>query len=161
MSEHIQNRPEDFIAKLRPGADQCEKEKGIPASFTIAQAALESGWGSSALSTVAANLFGVKADKSWKGRTLSYSTREFLGGEWRTVPAVWRVYDDWAECLLDHAEFFKVNPRYSKALQFAHDGKLFARAIALAGYATDPLYGDKLISIISKHHLDTPEHKII
>ena len=148
--------PADFIAKLRPGADQCETEKGIPASFTIAQAALESAWGSSALSIVASNLFGIKADKSWTGKTLSMNTREWLHGEWVTVPAEWRLYASWAECLLDHAEFFKVNPRYAKALQFAHDGKLFARAIALSGYATDPAYADKLISIISKHHLDTP-----
>ena len=153
MTAHIKMSPIEFIAKLRPGADQCESEKGIPASFTIAQAALESSWGGSALSTVAANLFGVKADKSWKGKTLSMNTREYLHNEWLTVPAVWRVYADWAECLLDHAEFFKVNPRYAKALQFAHDGKLFARAISLAGYATDPLYGDKLISIINKHSL--------
>lgn len=144
--------PQDFIARIKPGADAAQAQEGIPASFTISQAALESGWGTSALSRAALNLFGVKADKSWTGTTMSMPTREYLHGEWVTVPAAWRVYQSWDECLLDHARFFHTNPRYSRALTIK-DGRGFARAIAAAGYATDPAYADKLIQIMDRHKL--------
>ena len=144
--------PKMFIEKIKPGADQCEKAEGIPSAFTIAQAALESAWGSSGLSLRANNLFGVKADKAWTGKVVAINTREFLRGVWVTVPALWRSYDSWAECLIDHAHFFKVNPRYAEALKTT-DPEKFARAVAKAGYATDPKYADKLISVMHSHNL--------
>lgn len=137
---------------MKPGADKCEVEQGIPSSFTQAQAALESAWGTSALSRIAFNLFGVKADKGWKGTTIGMPTREFIGGKWTFVTAQWRVYKDWDECVLDHAAFFKQNPRYNLALKCT-DGVSFAHAVAAAGYATDPKYADKLVSIIHKYEL--------
>lgn len=149
---HIEMKPADFIAKIKPGADACEASEGIPAGFTIAQAALESAWGSSSLSRAAFNLFGVKSDPSWTGQIITLPTREYLNGKWVTVNAKWRLYKDWAECLIDHAHFLKSNPRYSRALTI-RDSRGFARAIAAAGYATDPRYADKLISIIDQHHL--------
>ena len=144
--------PDDFIEKMRPGADECEATDGIPAAFTIAQGALESAWGSSGLCIQANNIFGVKADKSWKGRIYTKSTREYLNGQWVMIAALWRAYDTWAECMLDHAEFFKDNPRYSKALE-TNDPEEFARRVAAAGYATDPRYADKLISVMRAHDL--------
>ena len=144
--------PDDFIEKMRPGADECETSEGIPAAFTIAQGALESAWGASKLCVEANNIFGVKANKGWKGKTYTKNTKEFLNGQWVIVPALWRAYDTWAECLLDHAEFFKVNPRYAKALETS-DPEEFARRVAAAGYATDPKYADKLISIMRKYVL--------
>lgn len=145
--------PIEFVTKIRPGADCCEAAKGIPAGFTVAQAALESGWGSSGLTTRANNLFGIKSSAAWKGSTLTMMTREYIKGQWISVPAVWRRYDCWADCLLDHADFFHVNPRYKKALLFPHDSIRFAEEIAKAGYATDPEYADKLINIIHRHKL--------
>ena len=144
--------PKAFIEKMRPGADECEDTEGIPAAFTIAQGALESAWGSSGLCVQANNIFGVKADKSWKGRIYTKSTKEFLNGKWVMIAALWRAYDTWAECLLDHAKFFKVNKRYAKALE-TNDPEEFARRVAAAGYATDPKYADKLISVMKKYVL--------
>lgn len=145
--------PADFISKIRPGADHCEAEKGIPSGFTVAQAALESGWGKSGLTVRANNLFGIKSSKAWKGRTLTMMTTEHINGQDVRMPAVWRVYDCWADCLLDHADFFHVNPRYAKALQFPHDSERFAVEVAAAGYATDPNYAEKIIGIIKTHSL--------
>lgn len=145
--------PKDFIdALLEPAKKSAEKTK-IPASFTIAEAALESAWGKSLLSKNGYNLFGVKADKSWKGDTLTMNTREYLKGKWVIVPALWRKYSGWQGSIDDHAAFLIQNKRYKDAFQFTN-GEDFATAVAKAGYATDPDYASKIISIIRKHNLE-------
>ena len=142
------------IAKLKPGADQGETLFGIPSSFTIAQACLESNWLTSMLSVQGNNLFGVKADVSWKGDVLSMPTREEShDGVWSTVVARWRKYASVEQCLTDHAQFFIRNPRYHLALLHPHDGKQFADEVAKAGYATDLQYASKLHSVINAHNL--------
>lgn len=144
--------PNAFIAKIAPAARASMRATGIPASFTIAEGALESAWGSSQLAAQAMNLFGVKADSAWHGDVLTMPTREFLKGSWCVVPARWRRYSDWQGCMDDHAAFFRQNPRYKAALA-CKDGPSFARAVAAAGYATDPQYAQKLCAIIVGHNL--------
>lgn len=139
--------PQEFIAAIGPAAQASAAKTGIPASFTVAQAALESGWGKSRLAREAFNLFGVKADASWHGDVLELPTQEYLHGEWVTQIARWRRYTGWQDCLDDHAQFLLVNPRYRPAFQFT-DGRQFAKAVAAAGYASDPGYAAKVISII-------------
>lgn len=142
-------RPADFIAAIAPAAKASAAVTGIPASFTIAEAALESGWGAHCPGY---NLFGVKADRAWKGSTTTKRTREVIIDQPVIITAKFRAYDSWLGSIEDHARFLLVNPRYSAALQ-CKDGEGFARAVAAAGYATDPDYADKLCSIIRKHNL--------
>ncbi|ANN70928.1 glycoside hydrolase family 73 protein [Bordetella bronchialis] len=139
--------PQEFIAAIAPAAQASAAHSKIPASFTVAQAALESAWGRSQLAREAFNLFGVKAAAAWQGDVLELPTREYLNGQWVTVPARWRRYPDWLACIDDHAAFLLQNPRYRPAFQF-RDGPRFASAVAKAGYATDPTYAAKIISII-------------
>ena len=146
--------PKDFITAIGVAAQESAHLTGIPASFTIAQAALESSWGESQLATQGFNLFGVKADPSWKGNVLYLPTREFIKGQWVTVTAAWRKYPGWLESINDHAKFFAVNPRYRLAMTGKRTGEDFARQIALAGYATDPRYADKLAAVIRANKLD-------
>jgi flagellum-specific peptidoglycan hydrolase FlgJ len=75
-----------------------------------------------------------------------------LHGAWTMVPARWRKYADWQGCMDDHAAFLHSNRRYFAAFN-AHDAEAFTRAIADAGYATDPQYAGKIISIIRSHNL--------
>ncbi|MDD5249661.1 MAG: glucosaminidase domain-containing protein [Rhodocyclaceae bacterium] len=145
-------KPQDFIALISPAAQTSAKTSGIPASFTVAEAALESDWGASQLARNAMNLFGVKADASWHGDVLTLNTREYLHGTWVIVPARWRKYSDWQGCMDDHAAFLRHNRRYASCF-LAATGEAFARAVAAAGYATDPLYADKLISVMRAHQL--------
>lgn len=153
--------PQEFMDALAPAARQSMAATGIPASFTLAEAALESGWGVSQLALQARNLFGVKADASWRGATLSLPTREHLHGAWVFVPALWRKYPDWQGCFTDHAAFLTDNPRYHAAFalpQLGPDdsqpwGEAFAEAVAAAGYATDPDYAAKLIAVMREHDL--------
>lgn len=145
-------KPADFIALIAPAAKASAAISGIPASFTVAEAALESGWGESLLAREAKNLFGVKADAAWHGDVLTLNTREYLRGTWVMVPARWRKYADWQGCMDDHAAFLRQNRRYAACFA-CRDGEGFARAVAAAGYATDPLYADKLIAVMRGRQL--------
>lgn len=145
--------PADFIKAMSQPAIASAKATGVPASFTIAQAALESGWGTSGLCAKACNVFGVKADPAWTGDTLDLPTTEYVDGKPVTVMARWRKYPDFAACLADRAAFLKRNPRYRLAFTGQRTGEDFARQIAAAGYATDPRYAEKLCSIIRRYNL--------
>lgn len=144
--------PQTFIDLMGPAAQASAQATGVPASFTVAEAALESGWGSSQLAQEAMNLFGVKADQSWQGAVLTMNTREYLDGTWVMVPALWRKYADWQGSMDDHAAFLHQNPRYADCF-VCTSGDAFANAVAQAGYATDPDYAAKITSIIIAHGL--------
>ena len=137
----------DFIAMLAESAKSCEEKSGVPFQFTLAQGALESAWGESMLAKQGRNLFGVKADKSWRGDVLVLPTREYFKGQWVTVDAKWRKYKTWQECIDDQAVFFHTNPRYSGCFA-CKTAEGFAIEVARAGYATDPTYGAKLVATI-------------
>ena len=144
---------ENFIAAIKDAAIASAAISKIPASFTIAEAALESAWGSSLLATKGHNLFGVKADKAWTGDTLSIRTREYYTGRWVFVDALWRKYPDWFGSITDHAKFLTTNKRYATAF-LAKNVEDFTAAIAKAGYATDPLYAHKILSVIRANKLE-------
>lgn len=147
-------KPQEFIEAIAPASKESAHLTSIPASFTIAQAALESAWGESELAKQAFNLFGIKADPAWHGESISLPTLEFIKGKWVTVTAYWRKYPGWLGSINDHARFFMLNRRYRLAMTGKRTGEDFARQIALAGYATDPRYAEKVIAIIRQHKLD-------
>lgn len=144
--------PAEFLAAIAPAAQASHKATGIPASFTLAQAALESGWGASRLSKLGCNLFGVKADKAWLGAILMMQTREVRNGVSVMEMARWRQYPTWRACLDDRVEFFKRNKRYAACFKET-TGEGWCRAVAKAGYATDPDYADKLVAMIKGRDL--------
>jgi len=141
--------PDEFLDQLLPAAVACQRTSGIPASFTLAQAALESYWGKLALGN---NLFGIKADKSWKGPTVSFRTTEHIGGADAHPVDKFRAYPSWAASIQDHTQFFLENPRYARCF-VEKTGPGWARAVAAAGYATDPAYAGKLIAIMRGRNL--------
>ncbi|WP_155626942.1 glycoside hydrolase family 73 protein [Burkholderia diffusa] len=141
--------PGDFIAAIAPAARACMKQSHVPASVTIAQAALESSWGKRAPGF---NLFGIKADASWRGPVTSQVTHEVVHGQSIAITANFRAYADWQGSIDDHAAFLVGNPRYAPAFACT-SGADFAKAIAKAGYATDPQYADKVIAIMNAHRL--------
>lgn len=144
--------PAEFIMRLTSSAVESQRKSGVPASITIAQAALESAWGESGLTKAGNNLFGIKADSLWRGQILTMNTKEFIKGQWVVVPALWRKYPSWQASIDDHAAFLKRNPRY-KACFACTNALAFARALSQAGYATDPTYSDKIISLMTQHNL--------
>jgi len=141
--------PQDFLDQLVPAAQACQRASGIPASFTLAQAALESSWGAKAPGN---NLYGIKADSSWAGPVTAFNTHEVVNGV--SVPMVckFRAYRTWGECLADRANFFRRNPRYAACFKET-TGHGWARAVAAAGYATDPHYADSLIAVMDGRNM--------
>jgi flagellar protein FlgJ len=141
--------PAEFLDQLLPAALACQRTSGIPASFTLAQAALESSWGKLALGN---NLFGIKADRSWSGPTVAFRTTEHVACADIHPVGTFRAYPSWAACVQDRAQFFLQNPRYAKC--FAEKtGAGWARAAAAAGWATDPKYADKVIAVMDGRNL--------
>lgn len=139
---------EQFIAKVGPMATTVMLESKVNASLIIAQACLESGYGKSAPGNM---LFGVKATKTWTGLTQLLWTTEYINGTAHRLQAKFRAYASWLDSLRDHSKVLLL-PRY-KAVVGERDAIKAARAVAKAGYATDPLYADKLINIINKYNL--------
>ena len=142
-----------FLSNIKQGAlNSWTKYKVLP-SLVAAQAALESGWGGSGLTSKANNLFGMKAGSAWTGSTLVLPTAEFINGKWITVNAVWRKYGSWSASIEDHGKLIASLSRYSKVVGET-DYATACRAIKAAGYATDPDYPAKLIATIKANNLD-------
>src|SRR3954462_1954783 len=149
-----------FLKTAATGAQAGAREFGVPASVTLAQAVLESGWGKFHLGP-ANNYFGIKAFARG-GRVdvgpiaagfVVRQTHEVVGGRDVVVSARFRSYRSLGDSMRDHGQFLRANSRYAPAFAFSPDPNGFARAIAKAGYATDPAYADKLIGIMRANDL--------
>ncbi|AGA60005.1 muramidase (flagellum-specific) (plasmid) [Thermobacillus composti KWC4] len=138
-----------FFIQYAAAAQAEERRSGIPASITLAQAALESAYGQSAICN---NFFGIKADASYNGPTCTAQTREEYGGEVVTIEAKFRKYDNAEESFADHSDFLLKNSRYRRALSKTNPYE-FANELQRAGYATDSQYANKLKAIIRSQNL--------
>jgi len=142
---------EEFVRRLHPLAVQAAKELGVEPKVILAQAALESGWGRSVIhnsnGSNSFNLFNIKADKAWQGKQAQVATLEFDQGIAKKVNAGFRSYDSFEDSFRDYVEFIKSNPRYGDALKKAGNAQQYVHELQRAGYATDPKYADKVMSI--------------
>jgi flagellar protein FlgJ len=140
-----------FFSQLLPYAQQAANKLGVDANVLIAQAALETGWGQSVIKNSQGensfNLFNIKADKSWQGKQTQVSTMEYQRGMAKNEFAGFRSYDSYKESFDDYVHFIKSNPRYGKALKNAGNAAQYVRELQKAGYATDPRYAEKIMSI--------------
>jgi flagellum-specific peptidoglycan hydrolase FlgJ len=146
----------DFIAAIGPAAQSSQKTTGVPASVTVAQAILESDWGRSALTRRADNLFGIKAlgNATGPAGVVTLATWEHTpDGSDVLVQSPFKAYYTLEQSIDDHGKFFTNNRRYAAALAVASDPQAFAQAIQDAGYATDPSYASKLISLMDRYNL--------
>jgi peptidoglycan hydrolase FlgJ len=143
-----------FVDKLAGPAQAASAATGIPARFIVGQAALESGWGKKEIKnadgSTSHNVFGIKATKDWAGKTVSTLTTEYVNGKPQRVIEKFRAYGSYQEAMTDYANVLKSNPRYASVVDTARDANSFAHGMQRAGYATDPHYANKLISIMHK-----------
>lgn len=142
----------DFVTQVWPHAVEASRSTGIPPQFLVAHSALESGWGKNEIrhpdGSNAHNLFGIKAGKNWTGDTVDTVTTEYIDGKPQQVVEKFRAYGSYAEAFRDYASLLRNNPRYGGVIG-SQDGTEFARQLQQAGYATDPMYADKLSRIIN------------
>ena len=144
--------PVEFVNRVWPHAVEAANAIGVPPHFLVAHSALESGWGKSEIKaangTPTYNLFGVKAGKSWQGPSVEVKTTEYVNGVAQVSYERFRVYGSYAESFRDYANLLRGNSRFSGVLG-QQDGTQFARSLQQSGYATDPMYADKLSRIIN------------
>ncbi len=144
--------PDKFLALFGPAARESMKNTGIPASVTLAQAILETGWGASTIGD-AKNLFGIKG--SGPAGTIRTGTKEHYGSGLVSIQDNFRKYHSWQQSIDDRSKLLQ-NSRYSGALNAYKSNKnadQYARGIHKAGYATDPNYANKLISLMKSYNL--------
>ncbi|MCK0510895.1 flagellar assembly peptidoglycan hydrolase FlgJ [Aromatoleum buckelii] len=148
----------EFVDRVWPHAGSASRATGIPAHFMVAQAALETGWGRGELrradGTPSFNLFNIKAGADWKGAVVEVPVTEYANGRAYTENARFRAYGSYAEAFRDYANLLSNSPRYAAVLGQT-DAAGFARSLQHAGYATDPMYADKLTRIIGGNTLRT------
>jgi len=151
-ANHRWQQPHNFIADIWPQARSAAQSLGVSPELLVAQSALETGWGKHSLKfddgRSANNLFGIKAGSGWQGTTVSRASLEFRAGVLHSEVSQFRAYATPADSLADYVDFIRSNPRYQQALSSAGNDQAYIRAIADAGYATDPRYADKVIGIL-------------
>ena len=151
------NSPEEFIQTLWPQAQQAAEKLGVDARVLLAQSALETGWGKHVMQNNAGqssyNLFGIKASHGWEGKTVSVQTLEYENGVASKRQATFRAYDSFEDSFNDYVQFLKQNPRYQQALEKVDSNEDFIKGLQKAGYATDPAYAKKILSILGREQL--------
>ncbi len=151
-TDNYSTKVSTFLNKIISGAIEGWIKYKILPSITASQAILESGWGTSTLASKYHNLFGVKAGSSWSGKTVKLKTKEYYNGEYHTVYATFREYDNDDDSITDHAELLSTSSRYSN-LVGETDADTAAELIYEDGYATDASYTSKLENIIESYDL--------
>lgn len=136
----------DYIKKYADLAIKEMNQYGIPASITIAQGLLESGYGKSRLATSANNHFGIKCKSTWTGGKIYHDDDE--------AQECFRVYACVEDSYNDHSVFLKSNQRYAFLFGLgATNYEAWAHGLKKSGYATNPRYAYLLMDIIERYDL--------
>ncbi len=138
---------EIYLQKYAAYAVEEMLASGVPASITLAQGMLESNYGRSELAVNANNHFGIQCHSSWTGE--KYRAND--SGNMRDF----RKYESVLGSYRDHSKFLSRNKRYEALFELdICDYKGWANGLQKAGYAEDPSYAEKLISVIERYGLD-------
>lgn len=150
-NNNLSTQQYEFVQPLIPHARRNAQKLGTSPNAILAIAALESGWGQSMIrhenGNNSHNLFGIKATTS-DNRYATTLTTEYIEGGPQKMQARFKTYNSEADAVNGFADFILSNPRYSNALQHAADPERFLQELQSAGYATDPRYAEKAISIM-------------
>jgi peptidoglycan hydrolase FlgJ len=140
-----------FISDLWPSAQEAGQQLGVDPRNLIAQAALETNWGTrvprDSQGRSSNNLFGVKAGSQWGGASVTAGTQEYQNGAAVSTTGEFRAYDTKAQSFQDYVSLLRGNPRYSAALNTGSNVHAFASALQQGGYASDPEYASKITAI--------------
>ncbi|KGO88862.1 glucosaminidase domain-containing protein [Flavobacterium suncheonense] len=149
-SEDVKN----YIAQFKDIAKDNMRQHGIPSSITMAQGILESGAGTGVLSVKANNHFGIKCHTGWTGESVHHDDD--------AAQECFRKYNHPSESYRDHSLFLTSRSRYANLFKLDKgDYVAWAKGLKAAGYATDPKYPDKLISLIERYELFRLDEEVI
>lgn len=146
--------PAEFVRRMLPHARRAAARLGVAPEVLVAQSALETGWGRHVMRDAEGrsshNMFGIKATGGWQGKQVRVSTLEYRDGIAQRELAAFRGYPDPGASFADYARLVGEHPRYREALANADSPEGYLRALQDAGYATDPAYADKILSILER-----------
>lgn len=154
--QEILEQRQSFIDQLAVTAQRLEEEYGIKASVSLAQAALESNFGTSQLGAVYHNLYGVKTSED-DPDGVDLPTLEFIDGQYVEIIDRFKVYPSWEASMESHAKLIQQgttwDPEYYKAVTDGSTYQEQAQGLQDSGYATDPTYAEKIINMIEEWEL--------
>ena len=144
---------ERYIYNFSDIAKEEMKLYGIPASITLAQGVLESSAGQGELTLKSNNHFGIKCN-GWQGEKVYHDDD--------ALDECFRKYNNPKYSFRDHSLFLKDRRRYAALFELDKDDyKSWASGLKSAGYATDPKYPAKLISIIERYQLHKYDNEVL
>lgn len=141
--------PKEFVEKVAPIINKAACELGVDAEVLLAQTALETGWGQHVIchadGTPSYNLFNIKASSDWCGDKVAINTLEYDKGTFASVLANFKSYSSVNDSVKDYVALIKNSSRYAQAQN--KDAEAYLNHLHKAGYATDPQYVEKIMSI--------------
>ena len=140
----LARRARAFVTSILPSVREAAAQLQVSPVALLAQAALETGWGSHAPGNA---LFGIKAGPGWSGASFDALTHEVRDGVTRLGDAAFRAYRSAGDSVRNYAQMLLESPRYPDALGRGSDIAGFAAALQRGGYATDPDYAAKLLAV--------------
>lgn len=142
---------DEFVKSIWPLAKQAASVIGLDPKILMAQAALETGWGKSvakdADGTSSNNLFNIKTGNSQTHDSVKIKTTEYIANTPIKMNASFRKYPSVEHSFNDYISLIKGSDRYQSALANAGNPDAYVHELNKAGYATDPKYGSKILSI--------------
>ena len=157
LTASLTDTADEFVAAVLPPIRLAAQTLGLDPLALLAQAALETGWGTRMARTAdgkpSMNLFGIKADDAWEGARAAATTVEFAGGVATARQAVFRAYPSIQDSVNDFTQLLKNSARYRQAAGAGGDAQAYINGIGRSGYATDPAYASKLTEILHSNTL--------
>ncbi len=142
-----------FLDTIAPHVRRIAGGAGLPALAVMAQAALETGWGSAVIQSgegqSSHNLFGIKGS-NWAGPTVDIHSKEHMLGRWLDRLDSFRAYPDWEASISDYTDMITGSMRYGAATETGMGADQYAEFLQRQGYATDPGYAQKLKDLMHR-----------
>lgn len=142
---------DDFVKSIWPTAKHAASIIGLDPKLLIAQAALETGWGKFVAKDVdgssSNNLFNIKAKTNSTSDSVQVKTTEYIADTPIKINASFRKYPSIEHSFHDYVSLIRGSERYQTALANATNPEIYVNELNKAGYATDPNYSSKILSI--------------
>ncbi len=160
----LSSSPQDFVEKIIPLAKKAAEKIGVDHLLLIAQSALETGWGKHIVTDEKGensfNLFNIKKGSDWDKDTAQQNTVEYDQGVFTQEKAEFRMYSGVAESFDDYVDFVLGKDRYKRAVDNAGNSEQYIKELKDAGYATDPQYSEKVLSVYHRVKALAADHRI-
>lgn len=149
--DHSASSVDAFVTAMWPYLKKASESVGLDPKILLAQAALETGWGKFILKNAEGassyNVFNIKSTDKHSQQPVVVKTTEYIDNTPVKLTAAFRSYQSFGESLQDYLSLIEGSPRYQEAVAHADSPARYVQALQKAGYATDPDYAHKILSI--------------